>query len=241
MDDIATQQYQTLTSSLCPLIRAVTLLDCDAILYGIEAYRALTTDLGYLRRTPKAGRAAIGPNHTVLLSLRETAMHTLLCLPVYTTQASALHQFSAPDYLIYEVCRISLLMYAQVWLHPITNKGVNMARKLVSRMQPLLMVATSRLFQGETLSTRFPEFFLWTVILSLMCAYEDWDITGEVDSMEAISPFILEIMIKPSPKSWSEISETSEKFLWSRSECDLTGNEAWQQACAMISPSKLDL
>lgn len=240
MDSKAAQLYRILTGSLTPLIEAEDLSGCDTMLHIVEGLRILTTDLNQIRRTPKAESVLSAPNQSVLIWLRSMVMHALLSLPDHTTQNLEFQDTSSQIQLMYRICRTACFMYAQVWLHPIANKGINMARKLVTRMQPLLMASTSCLFHGSTLSTQHPELFLWALILTLMCAYEDSDITGELDSMQQIAPFIRGTQIEPSPESWTEIPDILEKFLWAHLDCDLTGREAWQQACTLLSSSIVD-
>lgn len=235
MDLEAAQLYHKLTASLSKLVGAAALSDCDAMLHVVEAYRALTADQNQIRRIRTTETRVSVPDQEIFMLLREMAMHTLLRLPDWTAQTLEVGKATTEKYLMHEICRISLLMYAQIWLHPITNERINMARKLVSKMRPLLVASTSRFIQGETLSARCPDFFLWSVILSLMCAYEDWDITGDAGSLKEISPFILETTVGASLDSWPEISDILENFLWARFECDLTGREAWQQACILMS------
>lgn len=239
MDHEAAHLYRTLTVSLKPLISPSGLSDSAIMLDAIEAFRVLTADLGQVRRMSEADLVFSGPDQTILLWFRHAALHSLLSLPDRTTQALEVHSETSFNCLIHEICRISLLMYAQIWLHPIVNKGTNLARKLVSRIRPLLVAATSHRSKSGTLSAQYPAFFLWSVILSLMCAYEDWEVTGEAGTLEDISPLILETMVDPSPGSWAKMSGILEKFLWAPFESDLTGREAWQQACVLLPQSTL--
>lgn len=233
-DHKGTLLYTCLTKDLSPLLDSSTVPTRDTLLDIVESLRVLTTDLNQIRRTPKPESVLSAPHQPTLVWLRSMTMHTVLSLPEYTGKNLSPKDDFTPDYLIHDLCRLSFLMYAQLWLHPMVNKRVNMARQLLSRIQPLLFISTSRLYGGSTICALFPKFFLWVLVLSLTCAYEDFDVTGDMRGLQEISPLILETAIQPLSESWATVSDILEGFLWAHLECDLTGREAWQRACDLV-------
>lgn len=242
MDSKSYQMYHRLTGSLAPVIATLDLPERTTILNIIEIFRTLTTDLDQLRRTPKAESVLSAPDMAAMVWQRLVAMHALLNLPNYTAKALEFgleHPHSATsNFLVYELCRVLSLMYGQLYLFPVVSKKKNMARKLLSRIWPLLDASISALHDGHTLSVRQPNFFLWAVTMSLLCAYEDLDSTGEWTSMQRISPFVLHTRIEPLAESWPKIVDILETFLWPALDCNITGQEAWQQVCVLLSTSK---
>lgn len=237
LDSHGDRFYRRLTTSLVPLMESTNLPGDNTILRIIEGFRILTTDFNQLERTSKSDLIFRTPDQNQLIWIRSMVLHSLLSLPVYKKQALASEQSGDPGCLIYELCRISCFMYAQVWLCPVVNKRNNLSRKLLSDIWPLLTASITWLYDGRTLSDRYPHFFLWAVILSLLCAYEDFDVTGEPACMQKTSEFVVHTQMGRLAESWPEIADVLEGFLWAGFECNLTGEEAWQQACIFSSVS----
>lgn len=238
LDSKGERSYRRLTESLTPIIATLDLAECTNLLSILEGFRVLTTDLDQVRRTPKPESVLSAPNQPVLMWIRSTVMHSLLNLPDYSTRVLGSEHSGDSSFLIYELCRVSCLMYVQLWLCAVVNEENNMARRLLSKMWPLLSVSTSRLYDGSTLSARHSNLFLWAVILSLVCAYEDLDVTGESTSMQKTCLFVRHTQIEPLQEHWPQIANILEKCLWAEFDCDLTGQEAWQQACVLLSVPK---
>lgn len=238
MDSKGDQQYRRLTRSLTPIMEAFDLPEYTSMLSISEGLRILTTDSSQLRRTPKAESVLSAPDQPTLIWMRSMVMHELLSLPDYTTQALESESTGETKFLIYELCRVSCLMYLQIWLFSIVNKRQNMARKLLLKMWPLLGGSITTPPDGVALSVQHPDFFLWTVMFSLICAYEDWDASGELTSMQQMSRFIVYTSMEPVAESWPKIVDVLEKFIWAGFDCNLTGQEAWQQACSLLSMSR---
>lgn len=235
LDSYGNRLYRRLTTSLVPLVASHDLPGDNAILHIIEGLRILTTDFNQLQRSPEPDTVLRAPDRNHLIWIRSTILHSLLSLPVYKEQALESEHSGDPACLIYELCRVSCFMYAQVWLCPVVNTRNNLSRKLLSEIWPLLTASISWVYDGSTLSDRYPGFFLWAVILSLLCAYEDCDVTGEPTSMQKISQLVVHTQIERLAESWPKIVDILEGFLWADFECNLTGQEAWQQACVLSS------
>lgn len=135
--------------------------------------------------------------------------------------------------LAYELCRIACLMYFQMWIWVISGAKINMARKLVSKILPLLAASLRpNATTGTALYRIHPQFFLWVVTLSVVMAYEDYDQTTDQATTESLLPYVKRLPARTRLDAWPVVAASLEKFLWSNKDCDSLGRDAWTFVCS---------
>lgn len=167
------------------------------------------------------------PEEQQVIWIRSMVIHELLMLPETPESTSS----GDMPTLIYEMVRLSCLMFCQVWLFADNNNKRRMARKQVRRLQPLLERCTVGV---EKLCEVLPDFYLWVMVLGLMLAYEDFDVTGDDTCLETIVPFAAHGMVVTQPQAWTIVKGVLPNFIFPSRECDATGREAWEHACRIL-------
>lgn len=165
------------------------------------------------------------PHFESIVISRSMCIRESLLLPE-TIDASELEQ------CIYQMGRMSCLLTFQAWLMPDSGANHtwirNLPRRLVHMLQPILDRSLAVL-----LHEKLPEFYMWTVIMGLMLAYEDFDNCGNGEAMRIMVEYLDALSVKPTPAAWTPIGCVVSKFLWSEEDCAETAKEAWELACQM--------
>lgn len=94
------------------------------------------------------------PEEQQVIWIRSMIIHELLMLPETLPQSTSYGEMPA---LIYEMVRMSCLMFCQVWLFGDNNNNRRMARKQVYKLQPILERCTVGV---ERLCEVLPDFYL---------------------------------------------------------------------------------
>lgn len=228
-------------SLLTKIIQALALLTSDqSFILSAEARNSASKIYSELNQNFEPGSEAmhdpamIGACKVRLIWARCIVMWELLSLPDLSQDILRPKGFPSSS-LPYELCRLSCFMYFQMWIWVIAGANINMARQLVSRILPFLEASVvPSLNDNAVLCKMHPEFFLWVITLTIVMAYEDYDQTGDVSSVKSISPFLRYLIVKPFPEMWSDISIILERFLWSSTDCNPLGRDAWVFACSLL-------
>lgn len=134
----------------------------------------------------------------------------------------------------YQMSRMCCLLSLQAWIYPDSGPNHtwtrNLPRRLIHMLQPVLDRSLAVM-----LHEKLPEFYMWTVILGLMLAYEDFDNTGNGTAMRLMVTYLDTLSVKPKPAAWATIRCVVAKFLWCEEDCAETAREAWQLACQMYT------
>lgn len=194
----------------------------------------LLADLGQLDRCRKQQQTENqieAPNEMSMLWIRCMLIHSSLSFADLLDKSS----LGGVPVLVYDICRLSLLMNCQIWACRGADHRLRTARALVQRLVPLLHKFTAPGSKGLPVSTVLSDFYIWILVLGLMLAYEEYDFAGEEACLRQMAPFLAYCMIKARPEAWPTVSTILSRFLWSWKGCDITGREAWEFGCLLLA------
>lgn len=179
------------------------------------------------------GNEIESPDRSTVSLIRPTLIHESLTLPQTLDKSND----KASDFsiLLYEMCRLSCLIICQIWACRAADNRRRMARTQVLKLMPLLHRAKSGSDTQKGVSTKLPNFYTWLLVLGLMLAYEDLDHSGEDACMRDMALFLGDCVIKAKPEAWPTVHSTVSRFVWLWEGCELTGREAWDYGCQMLT------
>lgn len=201
----------------------------------VHGLTLIEIDLEQVSRSTKDPKV-ISPHYATVLWIRSMCVRELLTLPENLTDGEYTAEESESVLLVYEMCRLSCLLVCQVWLHPDYSCKRNLARQMVNKLHPLLLRAT-KTTDPVKFCDELPDFFLWSLILGIVLAYEDFDKTGNMKGMFKLAPFLGSTKTKAETTVWPVISKSMEKFLWPVKQQEETGKEAWELVCQILTTS----
>lgn len=214
-DDEAVRARTTLTQGLQSVFSAMPQDPATNKLHEVvDALKVLMLDYEQVDRCKNA-IPELRPDQTLLLWLRGSILWELMSLP---DQRAGVQDSGV---LLYETCRLSCLMFVQIETFPMLGSKPNMPRRLIKMLSPILNYACGK-------PGRLPDVSMWFVVSALMLAYEDFDMSGELESLDDINESVQKAISQYN--DWEDVSQIMMKFIWRRPDCDWTGKDAWNWA-----------
>ncbi|KIW13140.1 hypothetical protein PV08_08327 [Exophiala spinifera] len=152
-----------------------------------------------------------------LLNARNTVQYHLLCLPVANLTVSAGYET-----LLYEVCRLGLLIISNMILFPLPPES-GVAHRLAKQLRNCLIVA-DHASDGNIIFSKYHDLLVWAVVLGAMSSTSLSDRTWFVNR--------LTVMLVPLvDHHWEEIEEKIlYKYLWWQYVCSQPGQRIWEES-----------
>lgn len=233
-DAIARQRLERITSGFSEVFSCMgaSSKDLRQVVYG---FVFVELDLDQLNRSTNNSPGSNSPHYASIIWIRSMCIREVLLLPDKLPDHERTAESSELALLAYEMCRLSCSLICQVWLFADCSPTRNLARYMVDKLYPLLLRATTSTDpDSEKLCDKLPDFFLWSLILGIVLAYEDFDETGSMAGLNKLAPFVDSAIVKPKPTAWSVISRSLNSFLWPVEEQEETGKEAWKLVCQIL-------
>ena len=153
------------------------------------------------------------PELMQIAMIRNFAQHDLLSLPHISSV------ISSEEDCIYEVCRLSCLVFADMVLWPLpASAGIR--ERLAEKSSSAL--SACRLLSSWT---KYPSLLLWTTVLGGIAAKGT---VREVYFFRQLDNGI----IKRTVNAWPVVKSILQTFLWWDFTCDELAETFWQNACA---------
>ncbi|KAK6369570.1 hypothetical protein LTS17_009476 [Exophiala oligosperma] len=152
-----------------------------------------------------------------LLRARNTAQYHLLCLPVADLTTTV-----GRESLLYEVCRLGLLIISNMILFPLPAKS-GVGNRLARQLRGCLTVA-DHVPNGKRVFSRCPDLLIWAVVLGAMSSTSLSDRTWFIDR--------LAVMLVPLfDHQWQEVEEEIlYKYLWWQYVCSQPAQSIWEES-----------
>lgn len=208
---------------------------CKILTDAYNALKMLTIYIDQLHRQQEVDLEQrdlrLIPRTDDLIQLRFVAMWEMLNLPEKSIYMSSLTTLDHQN-LLFDLFRVAFFCYNQAWLWYVVSRKGRIPRQILDKALPLLEAATTRSTDcSGSLATRYPDFFVWVVVLCIMLAYEEYYQTGSDNHMLSLVPPLRSTKIMPVIDSWDGVLKIMRGHLWSDLQCDMTGREAWKHFC----------
>lgn len=153
----------------------------------------------------------INTNLSDLMDMRSTVQHRLLSLPAFQDTLGEMQQ----DY-IYEVYRLSLLLYSIAVIYPIPVQK-NIRHRLVVELQNALNKSSSSVCWRQ-----FPEGLFWPLYFGAIAA-------SHTPERQWFIEQICNLNITLGLKTWIDARDIMNSFLWLDSACEPGGKVVWAE------------
>ncbi|ETN39248.1 uncharacterized protein HMPREF1541_05471 [Cyphellophora europaea CBS 101466] len=173
-------------------------------------------------------KASSLPDIRRLYWLRHFLLHDLLSLPMVSQRLGG-----SKTELGYELCRLSCLAFMQLVIYPLASMN-QMPEKILKKILPVLDLWTKPA-EGKVLSQEHPGVFLWALVLASMLAFEHYETMNDSAWMDSVAQYFDRVTIKAEKRAWPMVKSIMGTYLWLDSECDASGQRAWNYACLWLA------
>jgi hypothetical protein len=175
-----------------------------------------------------SGTTSVADDLTNISDQRNFIQYTILALPRQLP-------LSAVDYVwsevVYECCRLTLLIYSQGVVFPMTRSARETREKLVARLYELLVTYYQSLCQKQSfLNPTIQNLMRWVITIGGIASHDTAYRNGYLAILKTL-------FVNNSVPPFRNFKEKLKSVLWMDMACDSGGQALWNEAFVVSPPA----